>query len=179
MSSLNLKGAELLQFLRIWCWEHLKTPIPECGFRMGSRVCWLWMFLPELIFHTKISSAAVSDELGWCRTGITLFCLFFKQSWNNCWSYGCICVFESREDFCANYFPEFVFFSYMGHMLEFVTSVGIVPSSESSSGALIRTYVCCYSYCSAWNFPWMIVGVVPIDFFLNYFLLWLSGAAID
>lgn len=63
------------------------------------------------------------------------------------------------------------FFSYMGHMLEFVTSVGIVPSSESSSGALIRTYVCCYSYCSAWNFPWMIVGVVPIDFFKLFFIM--------
>lgn len=62
-----------------------------------------------------------------------------------------------------------LFFSYIGHMLKIVTSKGSVPSSECSSGALIRTYACCYSSLLSVEFSLNGCGIGANNFFFKFY----------
>lgn len=76
-------------------------------------------------------------------------------------------------------FPRtaFFFFSYIGHMLEIVTSKGIVPSGDCSYGILIRTYAGCYSSLLIMGFSLNYCGIGANRFLLFYFYKY--GAVID
>lgn len=70
----------------------------------------------------------------------------------------------------------FISFSYVGHMLEIVTSEGIVPGSDCSYGILIRTYACCYSSLLIMGFSLSDYGIGANRF---YFLIWCRNRLIQ